>query len=282
LSAAYPSIGPRQAATAPAATPVACEVIAQAGFRAGVAELPALRKAPGPPGDPPPSPGLLRHADEQTVVGLAALLRAVRGRDPEAGGFADWAILSAPRYLGRAAFLASFPQFVKEGAWGISPHLIAAHSLHSPSGTYSQILQAHGPNLGVGGTPGGEREALLAAATLLESAVVPGVWVVFSGPVDRSTRAEGVAPPAAYEALAVALMPVGVCPVVNPARLSIRPGALHLDPASGSREARAELLAWTGAIETAGRVDAGHESAAVPAPHFAPGFARVDAPRGQS
>ncbi len=277
MSAAYPSSVPGPAK----AKAVACEVIAQAGFRAEAAELPALRKAPGPQGDPPPSPGLLRHADEQTVVGLAALLRAVRAAARDVGGFGGWAILSAPRYLGRAAFLVSFPQFIDEGAWGISPHLIAAHSLHSPSGTYSQVLQAHGPNLGVGGTPGGERESLLAAASLLDSGVVPGVWVVFSGPVDPSTRAEGVAPPSAYEALAMALMPVGVAPVANPARLSIRPGALHLDPKAGSRAARAELLAWTGAVELPGRVDADHGSTAVHAPHFATGPARVDAHRGQ-
>ncbi len=263
------------------ATAIAVEVIAQARFRADLADLAALRKAPGPPGDPPPSPGLLRHADEQSVVGLAALLRAARGCDPGPAGFGDWSILSAPRHLGRAAFLASFPLFMAEGAWGISPHLIASHSLHSPSGTYSQVLGAHGPNLGVGGTPGPEPEAFLAAATLLGAGMAPGVWVVFTGPTDPDTS--NISPPGAYEAFAVALVPAGALPLVDRPRLTIRPGLVQLVGPGGSAEDRADLIARAGVTEGPGRVDPGQGTSTIPAPHFfAPKGLRAGADRDPS
>jgi hypothetical protein len=158
--------------------PVEVALIARGAFRASLEDFPTLRKAPDPSGQVAVHPSLLRHADEQTVVGLAAVFRAVLEGGLDLAGFGDWSVLAAPRYHGRAAFERAFPTFQREGAWGVSPHLIPAHSLHSPSGTISQALKAQGANLGVGGTPGGEREALLFASTLLRVGGIAGVWVV--------------------------------------------------------------------------------------------------------
>ena len=133
----------------------------------------------------------------------------------------------------------------------------------------------------MGGTPGGDGEALLAAATLLDSGVVPGVWVVFTGPVDLATGREGVEPPSAYEALAIALIAERAAPGGNRPRLAIRPGSLRIDGSAGSPADRAELARWSGAIERAiPRVDPGHEPEPSP-PHFAPRPARVASPRGR-
>lgn len=236
------------------------DVVAQAVVRATAAEIPALRKSPGAPGGPAVAPSVLRHVDEQTVAGASAVLRAVHewGLDP--AGFADWGVVAAPRFLGRSAFESAFPQFQAEGAWGVSPLLIANHSLHSISGTVSQVLKAHGPNLGVGGAPGGEAEAFLAAAMMLHDGSAPGVWVVLTGwtPGWDGGKADGST--GVCEALALALR----VPEKNwkGTRLWVAPGSVTVEDA-GSRAADGSSTRW--------RVDAGEPRDG--APHL---FTSVD------
>jgi hypothetical protein len=142
--------------------------------------LPELRKQPGSlHGEPLPA-SFLKHADEQTVVGLAAVYRAIQDSGLQTTCFRDWGVLAAPRFLGRPAMAAALQRFQAEGAWGVSPHLIPHRSLHSISGSVSQALKIHGPNFGVGGGPGAAAEALIAAVSLLEGKKMPGVWVVLS------------------------------------------------------------------------------------------------------
>ena len=249
---------------------VACGVAALAARRATPAEIPPLRKKPGAFGEAPIAANLLRHADEQTVVGLAALLDAVASGGHRPGDFDGWGVLAAPRFLGRAAFEAAFPQFLAEGAWGVSPHLIPAHSLHSPSGTFSQAIKAHGPNLGIGGTPGGASEAMLAAATWLEAGIVPGVWLVLSGRVGCRRGAVAVETPGAYEALALALVPAAI--ESDRPRLLVAPDSLQLDRSTGTEADRAILADWLGlspaSLPASWRVDPGHDSR--PIPHGSP------------
>ena len=66
--------------------------------------------------------------------------------------------------MGRAAVAAGLQRYQNEGAWGASPHLPPHRSLHSPSGTISQLFKIHGPNYGVCGGPGCATEILAAAA----------------------------------------------------------------------------------------------------------------------
>jgi hypothetical protein len=142
--------------------------------------LPERRRQPGPiHGDPLPA-SFLKHADEQTVAGLAAVYTAIHHGELEAIDFSDWGVVAAPRFLGRPAMAAALQRFQAEGAWGVSPHLIPHRSLHSISGTVSQALKIHGPNFGVGGGPGGVAEALLASAAMLEGQKLPGVWLVLT------------------------------------------------------------------------------------------------------
>ncbi len=135
---------------------------------------------------PPSLPGghltaaLLKHADEQTIATMAALSVALADSPVGAGGFSEWGVVSAPRYLGRSAVVSALQRFRAEGAWGVSPHLIPHRTLHSVSGTISQALKAHGPNFGVGGSPETVAEPLLAALALLHSGRVPGVWLTLS------------------------------------------------------------------------------------------------------
>jgi len=234
---------------------VGCDLVARAGLSAAADEIPALRKAPGSLGGVAVGSKVLTHADEQTVVGLAAVLRAVGSGGLDPAGFAAWGVVAAPRFPGRRAFDAAFPQFLAEGPWGVSPLLISSHSLHSVSGVVSQVLKAHGPNLGVGGAPGGEEQALLAAAAMLAEGTVPGVWVVSTGWDPGWDGAEDGGSAGVCEALALAL--TAPRPGWTGPRLVVAPGAVRFEPA-----------VW--------RVDPGHDrrhGPHAPAPASVPGVA---------
>jgi hypothetical protein len=211
----------------------------------------------------------LKHADDQTVVGLVALLRAigVSGLDPT--GFGHWGIVAAPRYLGRPTFDTIFPRFLAEGAWGVSPYLIPHDSLHSPSGTFSQVLKAHGPNLGVGGAPGGEAEALLTAATWLREDQAPGVWVILTGWAPGLSPDDYTRTDACCEAIALAVVPSGAGS--GRILLDIAPDLVSMSGQDAPRDDESPeldlLRAWfvtPSERDRAVRADRGHDPAARP------------------
>ena len=158
-----------------------CAVVGFGHIRATADQLPSLRQNPGVNPRQPISPNFLKHADEQTVVSVAAIFQAIERHGLADIDFTDWGVLAAPRYLGRITTSQAFQRFAAEGAWGISPHLIPHRTLHAISGTVSQALQIHGPNLGVGGGPKADTEVLRVAAAFLANPDLPGLWVVMSG-----------------------------------------------------------------------------------------------------
>jgi hypothetical protein len=175
-----------------------CAVLGHAAVSATPETLPALRQRPGP--------AFFKQSDEQTVVGLAAVYRALdeAGLDPASLG--GWGVVAGPRFLGRSVMAVTLKRFAEEGAWGMSPHLIAHRSLHALSGTISQALGLHGPNFGAGGGPGADGEALLAAAALLADGELPGLWLVLTHAVPDALPTPE-APPPNWHALALALRP---------------------------------------------------------------------------
>ena len=195
----------------PSAPPraVLCDVAAQAWVRVPVEAVPELRRKPGPWCDPPLPLSALKQADEQTVAAISAVYHALHLHGLDAAGFRDWGVVAAPYYMGRPAMAAAVLRYQSEGAWGASPHLPAHRSLHSPSGTISQLFKFRGPNFGLCGGPGCATEVLAAAAALLDRKRVPGVWVVLTAfapdlPPDRI----GALPPGTHcAALALALTP---------------------------------------------------------------------------
>jgi hypothetical protein len=161
-------------------TAVCCDVSAYGSAWATGDELAALRpQVAGLLGKTMPS-GWLKHADDQTIVTLVALSRAM-AQCGLADACTEWGVVAAPRFLGRVTTAASLERFAAEGAWGVSPHLIPHRSLHSISGTISQALGIRGPNFGVGGGPACASQAFLVVAALLASARLPGVWLSLSG-----------------------------------------------------------------------------------------------------
>jgi hypothetical protein len=228
---------------------VACALAGYASCRVPVDGIASLRRQPGPPcgGEPWPA-NFLKHVDDQTVAGLAAVLRAIADHHLVPPGcpdpFRDWGVLATPRYLGRPLLTQALPRFQTEGAWGVSPHLIPHRSLHSISGTMSQALKIHGPNFGVGGGPGGELEALLAGVALLDHMNLPGVWIVFTqlvpdGHCDPATGRP--APDTEVCGLALALTPLAASPSSPVLELSIGRG--RLEPAALSMDVLEEALA---------------------------------------
>src|SRR5260370_29668871 len=148
-------------------TAVCCDVLACASVRAAQDQLPALRQRPGPGIGQSFPATFLKHADEQTVVGLAAVLQAIHDFQLTETRYTDWGVVAAPCFLGRATLVVSLQRYAAEGAWGLSPHFIPHRSQHAVSGTISQALKIHGPNFGAGAGPAVALGALLAGAVCL-------------------------------------------------------------------------------------------------------------------
>jgi hypothetical protein len=198
-----------------------CAVEAYGVVTVPTEEVAALRKAPGPLGGRKVPPSLLKHADHQTVVGLAAVLRAVDDFGWHGRSFEDWGLIAAPRFLGRIIAAAAMDKFKAQGVPGMSPLIIPTLSLHAVAGSLSLAIKSHGFNYGVGGSHGHLAEALLAGLAARDDGGVPGVWVVATGfhpePVP-DTSGHSTNPAVAY-GVALALAPAAAA---NRSRLNLR------------------------------------------------------------
>jgi hypothetical protein len=184
-------------------------VAARAAVAARIADLPALRERPGPPAGRAIPPRFLRYSDEQTVVGLAAVLRAMDELPLQDTQFDNWGVLAAPQFPGRVVGAGAFRRFARDGAATVSPHIIPHNSLHSLAGAVSVALGLHGPNFGVGGGPQALAEGLTAALTFLDNGVSNGLWLVITGwdPEPVPDGAGSTATDSVCYGLAMALVP---------------------------------------------------------------------------
>jgi hypothetical protein len=206
-----------------------------------------MRRHLAPPGGAPLPANALKHVDEQTVAGLAAVFQAIAAHGLAEEKFRDWGVVGAPSFLGRAAMAASLPRFLVDGAWEVSPHMIPHRSLHATSGTVSQALGIRGPNFGAGGGPGAEVEGLLAAFSLLQGMNLPGVWIVSTwlDPELSADRTTGRPVPGTRGCgLALALLPTNrVSEGVGIANLELTIGAPHTSAVSLTRTGLVDLPA---------------------------------------
>jgi hypothetical protein len=145
--------------------------------RADLATIATMRKSL-PAWAPQDTPGhFLKHADEQTVLAVAAVDQAICSSELEPEQYRDWTLIAAPRFIGRLAGTATLARFTRGGGPAISPHTIPQHSLHSISGALSILLATRQPNFGVGGTADSLAEGLLAALTF-PACGSTGAWLV--------------------------------------------------------------------------------------------------------
>jgi hypothetical protein len=155
-------------------------IIAKGGASLTAAELAAIRQHALDRFPSPLRPQFLKHSDDQTLAALVALSAAIETHDM-ARDYHDWAIVSSTRYLGRAQFAAVIDKYRIDGPWGVSVQVIPHTAPHALAGTVSLALGSHGPSIGAGAAREEESQALLAAATLLQTPDVRGAWIVLSG-----------------------------------------------------------------------------------------------------
>ena len=160
----------------------ACGVASHALVEATLAEIPGLRDQPVPDGAAALPPRYLRHCDEQTVVGLRAVLAAIAVHPEPRPSFSAYGVVAAPCQAGRIATAQSLAMLRTSGGVAVSPHIVPQCSLHSLAGAVSVALGMHGPNIGVSGGQHAVSEGLFTSLSLLVATEsLPGIWLVVSG-----------------------------------------------------------------------------------------------------
>lgn len=200
-----------------------CTLAAHAAFEAGLDAIGELRETPGLEVAPQLPPRFLRHADEQAVVGMATVLRAMAAYPDSSADFSHWGVLAAPCMPGRLNGAYILSKFQQQGAAAVSPHVIPQHSLHSVSSAISVGLGMRGPNFGIGGGPEALAEGLTVAMSFLHGAAVPGLWLVLTQwePEAIPDGNGGSCVPALCRAVALGLLPAAAGYAVRGATLRL-------------------------------------------------------------
>lgn len=208
-----------------------CAVEATGVVRVPFGEIAGLRKSLVGSAARPVPPSLVKHADHQSVVAIAAVLRAVESHGWHDRSFAEWTVIAAPRFLGRVSVTGAAERFKRIGVPGMSPLIIPTLSLHAVSASVSLVLESRGFNFGVGGGPGHLVEGLLASLGTSDSPSPGGVWLVITGfdpePIPDVLGRESTIPTAAY----------GVALGLTPAEASTARHTLRIVPTSAVSEA---------------------------------------------
>ena len=148
-------------------------------------EIAELAKQPAPFGGPALPPRFLRHADEQTVIGMRAVLQTLAEAAVDATDLRRDAVVAASCQAGQPTAARTMVALKQQGPVGVTPHVVPQCSLHSPASAVSVGLGMHGPTIGVGGGPAAIAEGLLAASTLAMSPALTqpaaAIWLVITG-----------------------------------------------------------------------------------------------------
>ena len=135
---------PPTAGPAPAACTAA--VAAQAMIAARLSEIASLRNGGWPTTAPSLPQRFLRHADEQTVVGMHALLAAIASIPEPRQPLDCDGVVAASCQAGRLAGAHTLVQARRGGGVTVSTQIVPQCSLHSPAGAVSvglEIGRAH-------------------------------------------------------------------------------------------------------------------------------------------
>lgn len=180
MTSPMPSLPPT---AGPAQAPCQVAVAARATIAARLTEIPALRDGGWPESAPALPRRFLRHADEQTVVGMHAVLAAIAAI-PDPTALQGHGVIAASCQAGRIAAAQTLVQAKQGGGVTVSTQIVPQGSLHSLAGAVSVGLGMRGPNIGVSGGPNALSEGLLTAFSWLHGsgpAACDTVWLVITG-----------------------------------------------------------------------------------------------------
>lgn len=159
-------------------------VAAQSAVAARLSAIGALRDGGWPESAPALPRRFLRHADEQTVLGMHAMLDAIRSLSDPRPPLDGHGVIAASCQAGRIAGAQTLVQAKEGGGINVSTHIVPQGSLHSLAAAVSVGLGMHGPNIGVGGGPEALAEGLLTAFSWLHATgrnACNTVWLVATG-----------------------------------------------------------------------------------------------------
>lgn len=164
----------------PLSTGAAASVVTHAMVSCRLSQIDGLRGGGWPAEAPPMPPRFLRQSDEQTVVGMHAVLAAIARLPEPRPSFERHGVVAASCHGGRITATRTLSDAFARGGVGVSIHVIPQCSLHSPASAVSVALGMHGPNIGVAGGPQAVAEGLLSACTWLRTGC-DDVWLVVTG-----------------------------------------------------------------------------------------------------
>ena len=160
-------------------SPVASLAVAShATVEAPLSQLAALRDQPVPESAPALPGRFLRHCDEQTVVGVRAVLEAIARYPGPRPSFERFGVVGSTCGAGRISAAQTLAKLPAGGGVVVSPHVVPQCSLHALASAVSVGLGMKGPNIGTSGGPHAVSEGLIAAISLMGRQDCEGVWLV--------------------------------------------------------------------------------------------------------
>lgn len=168
--------------TASVAPNCACMIRGASIVTARLSEISTLARQPAPVGGPMIPPRFLRHADEQTIVGLRAVLQIVAAAGSKKPDFSHDGVVGASCRAGQPTAARTMMNLERQGTAGVTPHVVPQCSLHSLASAVSVAFGMHGPNVGVAGGQQAAIEGFLTAATLVPTLPSSAhLWLVVTG-----------------------------------------------------------------------------------------------------
>ena len=143
-----------------------CLVESYAAACARSSEIDALARAKHSHGCHSLPPRFLRHADEQTVIGMHSVVRAMAVDTQSHRDICNDAVIAATCLGGQPSAARTMIGLRDKGPVAVTPHIVPQCSLHSMASAASVGFGMHGPNFGVGGGPHATAEGFLLALTL--------------------------------------------------------------------------------------------------------------------
>lgn len=162
-----------------------CLIESYATVSAHFSEIDALAREKHSHGCHSLPPRFLRHADEQTVIGMHSIIQAMAADTQDSRDIRNDAVIAATCLGGQPSAARTMIGLRDKGPVAVRPHIVPQCSLHSVASTASVGFGMHGPNFGVGGGPHAPAEGFLLALTLApmlaKTSPSSRIWLVCTG-----------------------------------------------------------------------------------------------------